>query len=263
MTAVGEELVQLTREEGRLGTERWTAAAVSEVAGSLAGGSAADILTWALDTLSPAVAFGTGLGAEGMVVLDQLARLDRMPRVFMLDTGRLPQETYELLDRVRERYSVTIEVYTPDPAELEPVVRRHGVNLFYRSPDLRQLCCRVRKVLPLRRALAGLDGWITGLRREQGPTRAATAVVELDTENGGLLKINPLARWTWSEVWEYLRRHGVPYNALHDRGYPSIGCAPCTRAVAAGEDVRAGRWWWERSEDRECGIHSRPVGDPA
>jgi thioredoxin-dependent adenylylsulfate APS reductase len=241
--------------DGRVRVRRWTATQVAAVLTQLDGRSAADVLTWAVDALSPSVALATGLGVEGLVVLDHLMELGRVPRVFTLDTGRLPPETYELMDRVRERYGVAIEVFAPSPADLEPMVRAHGPNLFYRSVQLRQLCCRVRKVLPLRRALAGLDGWITGLRRDQGPTRAGVAKVELDPENGGLLKVNPLADWSSDDVWAYVRSHDVPHNVLHDRGYPSIGCAPCTRAVAAGEDERAGRWWWERPEHRECGIH--------
>jgi phosphoadenosine phosphosulfate reductase len=218
-----------------------------------------EVLAWALDAHAPAIALGTGLGAEGMVVLDHLARMGRVPRVFMLDTGRLPQETHELLDRVRDRYRLTIEVYTPLPADLEPMLQAHGPNQFYRSVELRRLCCRVRKVLPLRRALTGLSAWITGLRRD-GPTRDQVAKVEVDLQNGGLLKINPLADWSTEDVWRYIRAHDVPYNTLHDQGFPSIGCAPCTRAVAPGEDTRAGRWWWERPEHRECGIHA--PGEP-
>jgi phosphoadenosine phosphosulfate reductase len=233
---------------------------VLAVAARLARSSATDVLVWALDELGPAVALGTGLGVEGTVVLDHLARLGRVPRVFTLDTGRLPPETYELMERLREQYGIAIEVYTPDAADVEPMVQAHGPNLFYRSAELRRLCCRMRKVLPLRRALTGLEGWITGLRREQGPTRADIAKIEWDAENGGLLKVNPLADWSWEDVWSYARRYAVPYNALHDRGYPSIGCAPCTRAVAPGEDLRAGRWWWERPEQRECGIHGTPAG---
>jgi thioredoxin-dependent adenylylsulfate APS reductase len=231
---------------------------VAEVTARLAQSSVAEVLAWALDTFSPAIAFGTGLGAEGMVILDHLARGGRMPRVFVLDTGRLPQETHELMDRVRERYGVTIEVHTPAPEDVEPMVREHGPNLFYRSVELRQLCCRVRKVLPLRRALVGLDAWITGLRRD-GQTRSGVAKVELDAQNGGLVKINPLADWSTRDVWGYIRSHDVPYNALHDRGFTSIGCAPCTRAVAPGEEARAGRWWWERPEQRECGLHTAPL----
>jgi thioredoxin-dependent adenylylsulfate APS reductase len=236
----------------------WTAERVAEAGVRLAQASPAEVLAWALDAHAPAIALGTGLGAEGMVLLDQLARMGRLPRVFMLDTGRLHQETYDLLDRVRERYRVTIEIFAPAPADLEPMVRAHGPNPFYRSVELRRLCCHARKVLPLRRALAGLTAWITGLRRD-GTTRAAVAKLEVDLPNGGLVKVNPLADWSADEVWRYIRAHKVPYNTLHDRGFPSIGCAPCTRAVAPGEDPRAGRWWWERPEHRECGIHLAPA----
>jgi len=219
--------------------------------------SAEEVLTWALGRFGPRIALASSFGAEDMVLIDMLARLAGRPRVFTLDTGRrLPAETYELMDEVRERYGLEIEVYFPQAAAVEAMVRERGVNLFYRSVADRKRCCAVRKVEPLGRALAGLDAWITGLRREQAPTRTRVAKVEVDAEHGGIAKVNPLADWSWERVWAYLWAHDVPHNALHDRGYPSIGCAPCTRAVKPGEDARAGRWWWE--EDRsatECGLH--------
>jgi phosphoadenosine phosphosulfate reductase len=207
---------------------------------------------------APAV-LATAFGAEGMVLVDLIARHALPIRVITLDTGRLPEETLALIDRTRERYGLPIDVYTPDTRALESFVADNGVNPFYRSVELRKQCCALRKSEPLARALAGKGAWITGLRREQAASREETAFQEFDAVHG-IPKFNPLADWSSDEVWRYLRAHDVPYNALHDRGYPSIGCAPCTRAVKPGEDARAGRWWWEdASEHKECGLHRRPA----
>lgn len=206
---------------------------------------------------APAV-FASSFGAEDMVVIDLIAKHALPIRIFTLDTGRLPDETHALIDRTRERYGLPVDLYTPDARLLQGFVREHGVNAFYESVELRKACCGVRKTEPLRRALVAKGAWITGLRREQSVTRAGIAVEELDAVHG-LPKFNPLADWSHDDVWRYLRGHGVPYNALHDRGYPSIGCAPCTRAIEPGEDVRAGRWWWEAPEHKECGLHRRPI----
>ena len=208
-------------------------------------------------------AFASSLGAEDMVVLDLIARLDPALRdaieTFTLDTGRLPAETLALIDTARDRYGLPIRVYHPDPAAVDTYVAQHGRDAFYESIDLRKRCCAIRKTEPLARALAGKALWITGLRREQSVTRASVDVIAFDTANG-LMKLNPLADWTNTDVWAYLREHDVPVNALHARGYPSIGCAPCTRAVRPGEDPRAGRWWWEQADTRECGLHVAPDG---
>jgi phosphoadenosine phosphosulfate reductase len=174
--------------------------------------------------------------------------------MFTLDTGRLPEETYDLIRAVADRYDIRIRVYFPETRVLEDFVSRNGPNAFYDSVQLRRGCCHIRKVEPLARALTGKRAWVTGLRREQGVTREAVAASEFDAENG-LQKFNPLFDWTHLDVWTYLTHFQVPYNALHDKGYSSIGCAPCTRAITAGEDVRAGRWWWENPAGRECGIH--------
>lgn len=214
-----------------------------------------EILAWALGEFQPRIALAASFGAEDVVVLDMLTKLTPEARVFTLDTGRLPAETYALMDAIRERYGLSIEVYVPQAEAVEAMVRERGVNLFYRSIEDRKLCCGVRKVEPLDRALQGLDAWITGLRREQAVTRTQVRKVEVDSDRDGMVKVNPLADWTWDQVWAYIRTHNVPYNALHDRGYPSIGCAPCTRAVKPGEDERAGRWWWETPETKECGLH--------
>jgi phosphoadenosine phosphosulfate reductase len=207
---------------------------------------------------APAV-FASSFGAEDMVVIDLIARHALPVRIFTLDTGRLPEETLALIDRTREHYGVPVDIYTPDTRALEAFVGEHGVNAFYRGVELRMGCCAVRKTEPLQRALAGKGAWITGLRRAQSPGRKDLAVEEFDALHG-LPKFNPLADWSSDEVWKYVRARRVPYNALHDRDYPSIGCAPCTRAVAPGEDSRAGRWWWEESAPKECGLHLRRTG---
>jgi phosphoadenosine phosphosulfate reductase len=180
--------------------------------------------------------------------------------VLTLDTGRLPQATHDMIDRVRSRYSIDVQVVAPDAADLQEMVGRKGVNLFYESPDLRRLCCDVRKSRPLARALQGFDAWVTGVRRQQASTRAQTPVVAPDQEHEGLTKIAPLAGWSKDEVWAYIRDNDLPYHSLYDTGYTSIGCEPCTRATTAGEDERAGRWWWEVDEVKECGIHWTPDG---
>lgn len=178
--------------------------------------------------------------------------------MFSLDTGRLPQETYDLMQTVRERYKTTLRIYFPNVKQVEAYVAEHGVNGFYQSVDLRKNCCYIRKVEPLRRALQGKRGWVTGIRREQASTRANLSVSAYDMDNR-MQKINPLLEWTHAEVWEYLKRYEVPYNKLHDKFYPSIGCAPCTRAITPGEDIRSGRWWWETPETKECGLHTEKV----
>jgi phosphoadenosine phosphosulfate reductase len=205
----------------------------------------------------PAV-FASSFGAEDMVIIDLIARHALPIRIFTLDTGRLPEETQALIEQTRERYGLPIDIFTPDARLLQSFVRENGVNAFYRSVELRKSCCAARKSEPLKRALVAKGAWITGLRRAQSVTREDLALEEFDAVHG-LPKFNPLADWSSDEVWQYLRAHDVPYNALHDRGYPSIGCAPCTRAVKSGEDVRAGRWWWEAPEHKECGLHVRPV----
>ena len=204
---------------------------------------------------APAV-LANSFGAEDMVLTDLIVKHAPRIGIFSLDTGRLPQETYDLMKEVADRYGVRLQVYFPDNRAVEEFVSEHGVNAFYDSVELRKACCRIRKVEPLRRALAGKQAWVTGLRREQAPTRQNLGVSEWDADNG-LQKFSPLIEWTQIDVWSYIREFGVPYNKLHDRHYPSIGCAPCTRAVTAGEDIRAGRWWWEDPESKECGLHKR------
>ena len=207
---------------------------------------------------SPA-AFSTSLGVEDQVLTDLIARHAPGITLFVLDTGRLPAETYELLARTEMRYKRRIALHFPESTQVEQYVRCNGINGFFESVTQRKACCAVRKGVPLIRALTAKRAWITGMRREQAVTRAALAESEFDAGHG-LQKFNPLADWTLDEVWAYAREHAVPYNALHDRGYPSIGCAPCTRAVLPGEDLRAGRWWWESADSKECGLHVAPAG---
>jgi len=198
--------------------------------------------------------FANSFGAEDMVLTDLILREALPIEIFSLDTGRLPGETYTLIGDVERRYATRLKVFFPQSDAVETYVRTHGMNAFYDSVELRKACCHVRKVEPLRRALAGKKAWITGLRAAQSTTRTGLPLREFDDGNG-LVKLNPLSDWSETEVWAYIRMHEVPYNALHDQFYPSIGCAPCTRAVALGEDVRAGRWWWEDPASKECGLH--------
>jgi phosphoadenosine phosphosulfate reductase len=207
---------------------------------------------------SPAV-LAHSLQAEDMVLTHALAEARLPIGVFVLDTGRLHAETLRLIDEIRERYALDVQVYTPQAAAVANYVQFHGRDGFYRSLELRQRCCEIRKVEPLARALAGARGWITGQRREQAASRAALAEHEYDSLHG-MEKFNPLAAWSEDEVWQYLRAHHVPYNRLYDEGYRSIGCAPCTRPVLPGEDARAGRWWWEQPDTKECGLHLAPDG---
>jgi phosphoadenosine phosphosulfate reductase len=204
-------------------------------------------------------AFSSSFGVEDMVILDLIARGGLDVEVFTLDTGRLHDETLALVAQARERYGRPIRVMFPDAAEVEVLVLEHGVNAFYRSIALRKRCCEIRKLAPLRRALRGKALWIAGLRREQSVTRSEVPVLARDGAYG-LMKLNPLADWAEHDVWDYVRRFDVPTNPLHQRGFPSIGCAPCTRAVQPGEDARAGRWWWEQPETKECGLHMDPSG---
>jgi len=216
--------------------------------------SAEQVVGWAVGRFGHRMVLASSFGAEDVVLIDLLMRVDPTARVITLDTGRLPQETYNVIDAVRERYGVRIAVFFPRAEAVQAMVAAEGPNLFYRSIENRKRCCEIRKTEPLGRALSGLDAWMTGLRRDQNVTRAVVDKLEWD-EGHGLAKLNPLADWSWDDVWRYIRAHNVPYNALHDRGFPSIGCAPCTRAVQPGEDLRAGRWWWEHPETKECGLH--------
>lgn len=200
------------------------------------------------------IAFASSFGAEDQVITDMLFKANRDAKIFTLDTGRLPQQTYDVMDATRLRYGIKIEALFPENAAVEAMVLKHGPNLFYDSVDNRKKCCQVRKVAPLKKKLSTLNAWICGLRREQSVTRTGVEVIEWD-DAFQLFKLNPLVDYSEQNVWDYIRKHTVPYNKLHNQGYPSIGCAPCTRPVKPGEDIRAGRWWWENPEHKECGLH--------
>ena len=215
-------------------------------------------LALALERL-PDAALACSLGLEDVALVHMASALPRPPRIFVLDTGRLHPETYDVLDALRRRYHLPIDIYFPEAAAVEAYVNLHGPNAFRDSLALRKACCRMRKVEPLARALKGASAWICGLRRAQGPTRADLQVFEADPDHGGIVKVSPLLEWSLAEVRAFVRAEGIPHSPLHDQGYPSIGCAPCTRAVADGEDERAGRWWWENPEHKECGLHNRPA----
>lgn len=212
-----------------------------------------ELLAAAVRDFSP-VAFANSLGAEDMVLTDLIAKYQPDIEIFSLDTGRLPQETYDLMQAVRVRYGAPLKVYFPAAPSVEAYIEKNGVNGFYNSVENRKACCYIRKVEPLKRALLGKKAWITGMRRDQAVTRGSLALSAFDADQG-MQKYNPLLDWTNEEVWAYIKQHDVPYNKLHDRFYPSIGCAPCTRSVTPGEDIRSGRWWWENPENKECGLH--------
>lgn len=231
---------------------------VSSWQSTLEGKSAEEILRWAVDTFGMRAGYSTSLALESQV-LTHIITENRLPiTIFTLDTGRLFPETIDLLEQTEKKYGIRIQVYFPSDDDVESMVNKHGINLFYESVELRKECCYVRKVKPLKRALAGLDAWMTGLRREQSPTREDIQVVEWE-EKYQLVKINPLADWTLDRIREFLKANDVPYNPLHDQGYTSIGCACCTRQVQEGDDIRAGRWWWEDPDEKECGLHSCKV----
>jgi phosphoadenosine phosphosulfate reductase len=229
----------------------------SEYRVALKGMDAEGILKWTTERFGSRVALATSFGAEDQVLTDLWAGIGKPARIFTLDTGRFFQETYDVMHATIKHYGLHFEVYTPDADELARLIEADGPNLFYESVEKRKTCCAVRKTRPLTRALSGLEAWITGLRQEQSITRTETEAIEWD-EAHGLYKICPLYDWTEAQVWAYIQEHQVPFNVLHEKGFRSIGCAPCTRAVDPGEDPRSGRWWWEVPEHRECGLHNRP-----
>ena len=215
-----------------------------------------EVLEWAMSRFHPRLALSSSFGAEDVALIDMMWRIDPSARVFTLETLRLPTETYTLMDQIQARYGIELEAYYPDMAQVASMVAEHGFNLFYKAEEFRKLCCGIRKMEPLERALGGLDAWISGLRRDQAVTRVDISKVELDAAHGNRMKINPLAGWSSDQVWAYIQENNIPYNELHDNNYPSIGCAPCTRAVGPDEDPRAGRWWWESDPNaKECGLH--------
>jgi phosphoadenosine phosphosulfate reductase len=218
--------------------------------------TATEILTWGIKKYHPRLVLSASFGApEGMVLLDMMHRINPESRVFVLDTGRLPQAVHNLVDRIRDRYGKSIEVIFPSAPKVEEMVRRDGMNLFYESLEKRKRCCRIRKVEPMRDYLRDFDAYVTGLRREQNVTREETPKVDIDWSRGGIVKFSPIADWSHDQVMSYVREHSVPINSLHAQGYPSVGCEPCTRAISPGDDIRAGRWWWENADTKECGLH--------
>jgi phosphoadenosine phosphosulfate reductase len=233
---------------------------IKKIAEEMEDKSATEVLKWAINAYAPKIALASSFGAEDVILIDMMVKINKeKAKIFTLDTGRLNQETYDVMDAIRKKYDIQIEVYFPEQRETEEMVKIKGMNLMYESVENRKLCCEIRKVHPLNRALSKLDGWITGLRREQAITRANIYKLEIDSSHGNIAKINPLADWTNEMIWDYIHKNNVPYNKLHDSGYPSIGCEPCTRAVHRGEDPRAGRWWWENATQKECGLHWDPT----
>jgi len=222
----------------------------------LEGKSAQEIISFFVEKMGDKITFGTSLGAEDQVITQMLAESKMSFKIFTLDTARLFAESYELIDRTNKRYDIKIDIFFPDYKEVEEMVADKGINLFFDSIDNRHLCCQIRKLNPLKRALVGREAWFTGLRKSQSVTRVDMQIVEWD-ENSAMLKVNPLIDWSEDDVWNYIEKQGIPFNPLHKKGYPSIGCQPCTRAIMEGEDVRAGRWWWENPESRECGLHQK------
>jgi len=213
-----------------------------------------EVLKYFLSTYGEKIALASSLGAEDQVLTDLLLKQDAKAKIFTLDTGRLYEQTYKVMDLTNRKYNIKIDVLFPHAKDVETLYQTQGINGFKESIENRKECCHIRKIAPLKRALSTLDVWITGLRRSQSQTRESMKLVEFD-EGNNLIKINPLIEWSEEEVWDYLKKHKVPYNELHEQGFPSIGCAPCTRAIAAGEDIRSGRWWWESPEHKECGLH--------
>ncbi|RAP30822.1 phosphoadenylyl-sulfate reductase [Candidatus Marinamargulisbacteria bacterium SCGC AG-343-D04] len=213
-----------------------------------------DLLSYVYTTFGDKVALASSLGVEDQVLTAYCMKENRAIRIFVLDTGRLNQETYDVMHKTMENYDFKYEIYFPEREDVEHLYQKKGPQSFYESIENRKECCHIRKVKPLTRVLSTVDAWITGIRRSQAVTRQHTELFEWDN-TFNILKINPLAYWTEKEVWEYVKKEKIPYNTLHDQGYPSIGCEPCTRAIEPGEDVRAGRWWWENPEQKECGLH--------
>lgn len=219
------------------------------------GKSPQEILAYFLKEYSGKIVLASSMGAEDQILTKMVSEIDRSTRIFTLDTGRLYQATYDLIQHTNEEYGLNIEVYFPDAGKVQEMVASKGINLFYKSIENRKLCCDIRKNESLKRALAGMEMWVCGLRKDQTLTRFFNKLVEWD-EKHKLMKLNPLISWTEKQVWQYIREHEVPYNVMHDKGFPSIGCRPCTRAIQPGEDSRAGRWWWENTGQKECGLHN-------
>ena len=218
--------------------------------------SAQEIIAFFIDNMGDKITFGSSMGAEDQVITQMLSANGKAFNIFTLDTARLFPETYDLIDLTNKKYGIKITPFFPQYKEVEKMVDQYGINLFYDSIDNRHLCSQIRKLNPLKRALKNREAWFTGLRRAQSVTRVDMQIVEWD-ENSGMLKVNPLIEWSEKQVWDYIEEYKIPFSPLHKKGYPSIGCQPCTRAIMDGEDLRAGRWWWENPDSRECGLHQK------
>lgn len=229
-------------------------AKVQELNQKFKNNSPQEILEYFIKNSDENIALSSSFGAEDQVITDMMLNIDKSANIFTLDTGRLPYETYDVMDSTNLKYNIKVNVFFPNDNDVQALYQNQGINGFYESIDNRKACCFARKIAPLKRALKGLDIWVTGLRASQSVTRVDMDAFEWD-EGNQVIKFNPLIAWTAEDVWEYIKKNYVPYNKLHDKGYPSIGCAPCTRAVKDGEDVRSGRWWWENPEHKECGLH--------
>lgn len=216
--------------------------------------TAEEAVAWASENLHPRIGMASSFGAEDAILLDIIVKINPEFHFFTLDTGRLPEATHDAIDVARKHYNANIEVLFPDAQQVQEMVKAKGQNLFYDSIENRKLCCRIRKVEPMNKMLATLDGWVTGLRRDQTQARQDVAMFQIDGDHDDILKINPIIDWSWDDVWAYMKKHNVPHNELLDKGYPSIGCEPCTRRINPGENIRAGRWWWEQGV-KECGLH--------
>jgi phosphoadenosine phosphosulfate reductase len=236
-------------------TRAFSADEERDIAARLVGRPRAELLAWAERRFGARAALACSFGIEDVVLIDLLREHAPSVGIFTLDTGRLHPETYEVMEALRRRYGLAVEVFAPERQRVEQLETTHGFFSFRDSVDARKACCAIRKVEPLGRALSGREAWLTGLRREQSVTRGDVRLLEVDAAHGGIAKLNPLVDWSEAQVWAYARERSLPYNRLHDQGFPSIGCAPCTRAVRTGEDPRAGRWWWESPEHKECGLH--------
>lgn len=222
----------------------------------IGGKTPQEAIEWFLKEFNNKIALSNSMGAEDQVLTDMICKIDKSTQIFTLDTGRIFPETYDLMDRTNKKYNIKIQVYFPDSEQVERMVNKKGINLFFESVENRKECCHIRKIEPLKRAFSGLDVWICGLRHDQSITRTDVDMVEWD-ENNGLVKFNPIVDWSKKQMWDYIKENKVPYNRLHDQGFPSIGCQPCTRAIDKDEDIRAGRWWWENPESKECGLHAK------
>lgn len=227
---------------------------IKELNEKFANATPQEVLKFVAENHECKAAFSTSLGSEDQVVTDMLVKIDKCVKIFTLDTGRQFYEIYDTLDKTNAKYGIKIDIMFPRAKDVEEMVKEKGINLFYESIENRKLCCNIRKLKPLKKALKGYDVWITGIRREQSVTREDMQLFEWDNDLQ-MVKVNPLIDWLEADIWHYIREHKVPYNILHDKGYPSIGCAPCTRAVEKGENPRNGRWWWENPDTKECGLH--------